>query len=55
MKTEMMKSVSQALIQRMVERDSAGWPPNCAVFAYQPVRPQKRESYNKNQDSIKKK
>ena len=36
---ELVKDFSKNLIHRMVERDSAGWPPNCSVFAYQPVRP----------------
>lgn len=36
---DFVKDFSKNLIHRMVKNDSAEWPPNCAVFAYQPVRP----------------
>lgn len=36
---ELLKDLSKNLIHRMVEKDSAGWPPHCATFAYQSVRP----------------
>lgn len=42
MKKELVKDFPKNLIHRMVEQDSAGWPPHCATFAYQPVRPCKK-------------
>lgn len=51
---EMLKSLSRNLIHRMVKRDSTGWPPNCAVFAYQPVRPHKKDSNCTNDANITK-
>lgn len=39
---ELVKDFPKNLIHRMVEQDSAGWPPHCATFAYQPVRPCKK-------------
>lgn len=41
---EFVKDFSKNLIHRMVEKDSAGWPPNCTAFAYQPVRPSEKKS-----------
>ena len=41
---ELVKDFSKNLIHRMVKKDSAGWPPHCATFAYQPVRPCRENS-----------
>ena len=41
---EFVKDFSKNLIHRIVENDSAGWPPNCTAFAYQPVRPCKKRT-----------
>lgn len=38
-KSEIVKDLSKNLIHHMMDKDSTGWPPNCAAFAYQPVRP----------------
>ena len=42
---EFVKDFSKNLIHRIVEKDSAGWPPNCTAFAYQPVRPCRKRNH----------
>lgn len=41
---DLIKGFSKKLINRMMEKDSTGWPPDCTLFAYQPVRPSKKKS-----------
>lgn len=36
---DFVKGFSKELISRMVAKDSTRWPPDCTMFAYQPVRP----------------
>lgn len=41
---EALNRLSRNLANRMLKKDSTGWPPVCTVFAYQPVRPQMRKT-----------
>ncbi|MGN0314358.1 MAG: hypothetical protein ACI4EG_06165 [Fusicatenibacter sp.] len=43
-KKEMLNQVARKLTHRMIQADSAGWPPDSPAGYYQPVRPQKRET-----------
>lgn len=36
---EIIKDVSKQLVTNMIKHDITGWPPDCLMFAYQPVRP----------------
>lgn len=36
---EIVKDVSRQLAANMIKHDSTGWPPDCLMFAYQPIRP----------------
>ena len=41
---DLIKDFSKKFIKRMVEKDSTGWPPDCTLFAYQPVRPCRKKN-----------
>ena len=32
----------RGIVNNMIERDIEEWPPECFLFAYQPIRPQTR-------------
>lgn len=36
---EIIKDVSKQLATSMIKHDMTGWPPDCLMFAYQPLRP----------------
>lgn len=36
---EMVKDVSKQLVSTMIKREITGWPPDCMMLAYQPIRP----------------
>lgn len=36
---EIIKDVSKQLATSMIKHDMTGWPPDCLMFAYQPIRP----------------
>lgn len=36
---EIIKDVSKQLATNMIKHDMTGWPPDCLMFAYQPIRP----------------
>lgn len=40
-KTKVSK-VLNGLAKRMINADAREWPPECMVFMYQPVRPQRK-------------
>ena len=40
-KSEATRKFTKEIVNKMVKRDSEGWPPNCDIFAYQPKRPHK--------------
>lgn len=40
-KSEATRKFTKELVNKMVKRDSEGWPPSCGIFAYQPKRPHK--------------
>lgn len=42
---EIIKDVSKRLISTIIQHDITGWPPDCAMFAYQPVRPASKENF----------
>lgn len=41
--TEKMKNFTRKLANIMIDDDLEGWPPDCSVFAYQPVRPRRED------------
>ena len=41
---DFVKGFSKELISRMVAKVSTRWPPDCTMFAYQPVRPQQEKA-----------
>ena len=36
---EIAKEISKQLASNMIEHDMSGWPPDCLMFTYQPIRP----------------
>ena len=40
-----IENLSRNITSKMIKRDSTGWPPDCALFAYQPVRPASPSSF----------
>lgn len=34
--------LSRKLVSKMIKKDSEGWPPECNIFIYQPMRPHKQ-------------
>lgn len=36
---EIVKDVSKQLVANMIKHDMTGWPPDCLLFTYQPIRP----------------
>lgn len=42
-KSEATRKFSKELVNKMVKRDSEGWPPNCGIFVYQSKRPHKNQ------------
>lgn len=40
---EKMKNLTRKLANIMIDDDVDGWPPECTIFAYQPVRPRREE------------
>lgn len=36
---EIIKDASKQLVTNMIKHDITGWPPDCLMFAYQPIRP----------------
>ena len=39
-----VKKTVTALVNHMIEGDTYEWPPTCALFTYQPVRPYDNEA-----------
>lgn len=36
---EIVKEMSKKLVSAMITHDLAGWPPDCMILTYQPIRP----------------
>lgn len=36
---EIVKDISKQLVDSMIKHDITGWPPDCLMFTYQPIRP----------------
>ena len=52
--------LSRKLVSKMIKKDSEGWPPECGIFVYQPMRPHKQptileEASNRQQFACKEK
>ena len=41
--TEKLKDLTRKLVKGMIDEEVDGWPPECTVFAYQPMRPCREE------------
>lgn len=41
--TEKMKNLTRKIAGMMIDDDVDGWPPECTIFAYQPMRPRREE------------
>lgn len=40
---KIIESMTKRVIKKIVDQEVCEWPPQCAVFYYQPVRPSKGE------------
>lgn len=40
---EIIKNVSKQVVSTMIKHDITGWPPDCLMLAYQPIRPASKE------------
>lgn len=48
---EMINTLSRNVVNKMIKKDSTGWPPDCSLFAYQPARPQHSSSFSEEETS----
>ena len=44
-----MEKLFKKAINQLAEKEAEGWPPECATFLFQPIRPQKDEQ-NKHEN-----
>lgn len=47
---KIIESMTKQVVKKIVDHEVCEWPPQCAVFCYQPVRPSKV----KGEKSVKK-
>ena len=40
---EKLKNLTRKIVDDMIDEEVEGWPPECTVFAYQPMRPCREE------------
>lgn len=52
---KIVKDVSQKVFSAMIKHDITGWPPDCMMFTYQPVRPVCQENISAENKSDEKK
>ena len=38
---KVIRNIAQNAVMHVLRTEREGWPPDCATFAYQPIRPQK--------------
>lgn len=50
---EMINNLSRNIVSKMIKKDSTGWPPDCSVYAYQPVRPRSSSTFSEERTSSK--
>lgn len=48
---ETIKNVSKQVVSTMIKHDITGWPPDCLMLAYQPVRPATKEDFHSESES----
>ena len=50
---EIVKDISKQLVASMIKHDITGWPPDCLMFTYQPIRPTCNENTITESEEVK--